>query len=74
MQIFWTDILKYYPERENDIKDLQIKYAWKKNSKNTLVIEMVGTFVTLIDPYIENTIYHFNDLSIKEIKCTINNH
>jgi hypothetical protein len=44
-QIFWTDLSRYYPERESKINQLQVKYARKSKSLNTLVIELVGTFL-----------------------------
>jgi hypothetical protein len=52
MQVIWTDLSQYYPEREDDpqLQLLKKKYARKSRCKNTLVIEPIGTFFELIDP------------------------
>ena len=69
MFIFWTDLSKYYPDRQEAIYDLQEKYARKCKIRNTLVIEMVGTFLHLIDP--SDPELRFNDPSVKQVKCII---
>lgn len=67
--IFWTDLSKYYPDRDQDtILPLQKKFARTANVKNTLVIELIGTFASLIDP----KDYHYNDQSVKEFSYSLN--
>ena len=59
-QIYWTDLSKYYPERDSEINQLQVNLARKSKSTNTIVIEPVGTFLQLIDPHTDEN-FHFND-------------
>lgn len=68
--VFWTDLCKYYPEREEIISNQQKQLARQTKCPNSLVIELIGTFLQLIDP--ESPDLTINDQSIKQLKCEIN--
>ena len=50
MSVYWTDLCKYYPEREQSIQPFQEQFKRTNKCHNTLVFELIGSFVSLIDP------------------------
>jgi len=50
VSVFWTDLTRHFPDREDDIFDVQSQLVRTSKYKSTLVIEPIGTFFQLIDP------------------------
>ena len=48
--VMWIDLCKYYPDRGQEIKDYQAKFSRTKTCSNTLVFDLVGTCLRIVEP------------------------